>query len=198
MRTTILLNCYECKNNFNKNNSEYNRRIYKGSDKFFCSIECYKIYIRKYPNIPEKFDSHCRSAENLKHLQRLRDKRSELTKYPEFKEHLHRVAERIKDKNRKGYTNWDNILSTEDLHNQWISQKGVCPYTGVELILSNKVGDNIICHASLDRIDSSKGYEKDNIHFISVMANFAKHTYSHETMLEFCQTIANHINNKTI
>jgi hypothetical protein len=45
--------------------------------------------------------------------------------------------------------------------------------------------------ASLDRIDSSKGYIKGNIQFISITCNYAKSDMSHEEMLTFCETISN-------
>lgn len=39
--------------------------------------------------------------------------------------------------------------------------------------------------ASLDRIDSSRGYVKGNVEFVCLAVNFAKSTFSKEQMLEF-------------
>jgi hypothetical protein len=44
--------------------------------------------------------------------------------------------------------------------------------------------------ASLDRIDSSKGYIKGNIQFVSVIANYAKNEMTHDEMLYFCKATA--------
>ena len=43
--------------------------------------------------------------------------------------------------------------------------------------------------ASVDRIDSSKPYIKDNIQFVSRNMNYAKNIMSHEQMLEFIKLI---------
>ena len=44
--------------------------------------------------------------------------------------------------------------------------------------------------ASLDRIDSSKGYEIGNVQFISTAINYMKNTMSHEDTLKLCEIIA--------
>lgn len=50
--------------------------------------------------------------------------------------------------------------------------------------------NNPIYTASLDRIDSSKGYEIGNIQFISTAINYMKNTMSHEDTLKLCKIIA--------
>lgn len=44
--------------------------------------------------------------------------------------------------------------------------------------------------ASLDRIDSSKGYIKGNIQWIHVDLNFMKHEYPQEYFIEMCKRVA--------
>jgi hypothetical protein len=43
---------------------------------------------------------------------------------------------------------------------------------------------------SLDRIDSSKGYLKGNVRFVTVIANSAKQVWDDETVVEFCREVA--------
>jgi len=76
----------------------------------------------------------------------------------------------------------------------WKSQEGKCPYTGEELVLKKhrKRGDKLPYQASIDRIDSSKGYVRGNIEFVSLMANYAKNTWSKEQLIEFFKKVANH------
>jgi hypothetical protein len=82
------------------------------------------------------------------------------------------------------------INTLDDLLEQWINQNNICPYTGVTLIHPIRVKDEgLIYMASLDRIDSSIGYLKGNIQFISVAANLAKNNMSHEQMIVFCKLI---------
>lgn len=76
-------------------------------------------------------------------------------------------------------------------------QNGKCVYSGVSLQLWNykdKGGNNKIYTASLDRIDSAKGYVKGNVQFVSMATNLFKHTMSHEQTLEFCKIIAENYN----
>ena len=76
---------------------------------------------------------------------------------------------------------------------QWEKQKGICPYTGIELVQPKDCNDEAMYKkASLDRIDSKLGYVKGNIQFISASANYAKGTMTDEEMVEFCKLITNH------
>lgn len=70
-------------------------------------------------------------------------------------------------------------LTLEDLRTIWTNQNGICPYTGLKLQLPTyKKCNNIWYRASLDRIDSTKGYVVGNIQFISTPINFMKSTMS--------------------
>ena len=93
-------------------------------------------------------------------------------------------------------------LSVEDLVNQWDEQGGKCPYTGWDLDIraqsrSAKAEKIKMYHpkrASLDRIDSSKPYTKDNIQFVSLMAQYAKNTWDGNELIEFCEAVVEHNN----
>jgi len=101
-------------------------------------------------------------------------------KYTGLREHLSRIKKRGKEIN----------IDLDDLYTIWTNQNGVCPYTGVQL-LHPKDSKNkpILYKASLDRIDSSLGYVKGNIQFVSAAANYAKGSMSHEEMIEFCKLV---------
>ena len=76
-------------------------------------------------------------------------------------------------------------------------QNGRCAYTNIELNWDSgdRNGPTIknvpINRASLDRIDSSKGYTKDNVQLVTSMVNFLKNNASEQDFLETCQTITN-------
>lgn len=76
------------------------------------------------------------------------------------------------------------------LKNLWNIQSQ-CPYSGVQLVLSAP-GKRIdlIYSASLDRIDSTKGYIPGNVQFVSTAVNYMKNTMSHEETLKLCKLIA--------
>ena len=48
--------------------------------------------------------------------------------------------------------------------------------------------------ASVDRIDSSKPYEKGNVQIVTKQANISKHVMTMEQLYEFCRKVLNHTN----
>ena len=46
--------------------------------------------------------------------------------------------------------------------------------------------------ASLDRIDSSKGYVKGNIQWVHIAINFMKHSLPEEEFVRWCCLVAKH------
>lgn len=129
----------------------------------------------------------CAGKEHTSHLKSYLFKKgniskSQLDEYSPFRETLRRIKQRDKS--------FD--LTLQDLKEQWEKQKGICPYTKLQLILptqNKNIKKNHFCQASLDRIDSSKGYIKDNIEFISLPINYMKNTMSKEDTIEFCKII---------
>ena len=64
----------------------------------------------------------------------------------------------------------------------------ICPYLGIEL-LYNKQENQLNNYYSIDRIDSSKGYVKENIQIISLLANTMKNNATTEQLITFSQNI---------
>ena len=77
-------------------------------------------------------------------------------------------------------------VSIEYLWNLFQEQKQICAITG----------DYIpnIEEASLDRIDSSKGYIEGNVQWVTYQANLSKHVMTMEQLYEFCRKVLNHAN----
>ena len=76
----------------------------------------------------------------------------------------------------------------------WDRQKGICPFTGWKLELPKNctvfAGGSRLQRASLDRIDSSKGYIKGNVRFISVMANLCKNNFTDQEVRLFGKAVS--------
>ena len=101
--------------------------------------------------------------------------------YTKFKYHYRNIKKR----------NQEIDVVIDDLRFQWELQNGICPFTGINLEISsyNKIEKNPIYSASLDRIDSSKGYVKGNIRWVSRAMNWMKNNMSDEMVNE----LINHI-----
>jgi len=84
-----------------------------------------------------------------------------------------------------------NDLDVEYLRQLWENQDGTCPYTKIRMLLPKTSGDSFRSpkKASLDRIDSSKGYERGNVEFVCCAINLAKNSFTREQMKEFLKEI---------
>lgn len=159
----MKLVCEVCQKEFERTKGEVNRNLKKGR-RIFCSRSCAGHHSIK--NIAEH-------SKEWKHLNPA-NQRDEFTPFREF---LRSIKRRDKD--------YD--LTLFDIKEQWEKQNGICPYTGWELIL--ETGNRLPKQASLDRIDSSKGYIKGNIQFVAYIANIAKSTYDEEVLFNFCKAV---------
>lgn len=78
-------------------------------------------------------------------------------------------------------------ITIEQAWEIFLAQKGRCALSGVELFFGKTSSTN---SASLDRIDSSKGYIPQNVQWVHKHVNFMKRTYSMEYFIDFCHKIA--------
>lgn len=73
------------------------------------------------------------------------------------------------------------------------TQKEKCAITNIPILLPVKgFTRQIHKQASLDRIDSSKGYTKDNVRFVVLGVNYMKHNQSDESLIELLKAIKEH------
>lgn len=160
------VHCSYCNNVFEKPATEV-RRAEKLGKKHYCSLACCgKDNHMHLPKVPIVDISQY--AGNRK------------DEYSDYRVYLRRAHMR------------DQIveITLADLKEQWLTQKGLCMYSGVQLQhpVKNQRANHALT-ASLDRIDSSKGYEKGNIQFISVAMNHMKGVMTHEQTLELIKLI---------
>lgn len=71
----------------------------------------------------------------------------------------------------------------------YLNQNKKCALSGVDILIA---GNHQYNTASIDRIDSSKGYEEGNIQWVHKHINFMKCTYSQEYFIEMCKKVAEH------
>lgn len=116
----------------------------------------------------------------------------------------------LKNKNHtqwKGYediskTYWENVktgarnrkisvnLTIEQIWNLYIKQNRKCALSGINIGFEASKSNT----ASLDRIDSTKGYEIDNVQWIHRDINTMKWDLQQEHFIEMCKLIAKHQN----
>lgn len=180
--TVVSCICKKCGTHFEKSKNEYNRKIKLGTP-FFCSLKC-----SSSSHDTSYLDSWRKSETNKNFIKQFSG--SDKDAYSPFRETLKKVRSRSKSKNR------ECNIDLNYLKEVWEMQEGKCPYLKRKLVLPltdqshDKSNPNLI--ASLDRIDSSKGYVKGNIQFISTTLNFAKNKYTENVLLnliEMCSTI---------
>lgn len=75
-------------------------------------------------------------------------------------------------------------------------QNGLCKYSGTLLDIDNTNVDNInhfnINTLSIDRIDSSKGYTKDNVVLVTAIVNSMKNDLSENEFIKIIKKIFEH------
>lgn len=83
--------------------------------------------------------------------------------------------------------------SIEQAWELYLIQDGKCSLTGIELTFGVDGGE---ITASLDRIDSTKGYIEGNIQWVHKYLNWAKRSHSQEYFIELCTLVASHAQSK--
>ncbi len=95
-------------------------------------------------------------------------------------------------KNNARQRNHEFSLTIKDLWELFLKQNKKCVLSGLPLDFTHGRNRKHKGTASLDRIDSSRGYVKDNIQWIHKDINWMKQDYSINYFLEMCNKIVNH------
>ena len=109
--------------------------------------------------------------------------------YPKEYREFKYILKCLKNSGRK-----ECSVSLRDLKDVWEEQHGICIYSKIKLKLpchSNNSPGVPYEVASIDRIDSSKPYTRENIQYVSRNINYAKHKMSHLDMIEFIKVLVN-------
>lgn len=102
-----------------------------------------------------------------------------------LREKMSRLRTSAKKRNLKFDLNWKILY---DIH---MKQKGLCFYTGIKMNMTFEKGYKV-CHPfqlSVDRIDSSKGYLRDNIVLCCYCINNMKGEFEKDVIKEIFQKI---------
>lgn len=96
---------------------------------------------------------------------------------------------KINCRNRK-HANIPFDIDVKFLSELWDAQNGRCAISNIPMKYHAKgMGRKSLDSASLDRIDSDKGYTKDNVQFVAMAINLAKNIHSNEDMRSFLDKV---------
>jgi len=162
--------CKNCGNSFETLTKEVVRSK-KAGRPHFCSRSCSTSHRNK--NLPqEHYQKKCSHIKQ--HAGNRRDE------FSPFRLYLSRGRASLKSHSV--------TLTPIILKEIWDKQNGICPYTGIKMILpktSSEWNLRSLKKASLDRIDSSKPYTENNVEFVCMAINLAKNSFTREEMKEF-------------
>lgn len=83
-------------------------------------------------------------------------------------------------------------ITMEDIQNVFEKQNRRCAYTGVPLSFTKSRIKNLYPTASIDRIDSSKGYTPNNIQITHKDVNKLKQDFEESRFIELCEQVINY------
>lgn len=189
---TIEVKCEVCGNTFNKLKKEINRCKKRGM-KNCCSRPCAVSYRnsvmpngywkQQYEKQKNSFDikSQCRNRKD---------------EYSPFRFFINKCKSRNRD------DGLDMDIDVYYLKELWKLQNGLCVYTQIKMTLPETINrftkSHSLTRASLDRIDSSKGYIKGNVEFVCYGINLAKNNYTKNEMMSFVKNIISSQNTLSI
>jgi len=173
----IELKCDYCRNKFKRTLKEYTRNK-KEETKIFCNNSCGTSYRNEH--MPKSYWKTCWTTTNLKKY--ANNRQDELSPFRAFL-----------NSGRATFKKHKININSSHLKKIWESQKGICPYTGIEMILPRNTLEynrtRSLKKASLDRIDSSKEYSDGNVEFVCMAVNNAKNSFTKNEMKEFLRSI---------
>jgi hypothetical protein len=97
-------------------------------------------------------------------------------------------------KNKAKARNLLFTITIEDAWNLFLQQNKKCALTGLDIHLRDETK---LKTASLDRIDSSKGYTIDNIQWVHKDVNLIKMDFDQDYFIYICQLVCHKHENKT-
>lgn len=129
-------------------------------------------------------DRRCKQCKKLQTLKRKLQNRGKKDLDRLLLERWHGVIDRSK---RKG---WECDITLDFLRELWCKQNGLCAISKIPMTYLFNNG-RIPTNLSVDRIDSSRRYTKDNIQLVCMAVNQMKSDLDDITFYKFCEAIIN-------
>lgn len=196
--------CYKVISNEVFKVKDENRDLYRGHFKVECTLCNTEHYIRS-DILKSGQATKCRACSNKeKYLENVKNKKIDFIGYSVSHRGLGDLSKtqilQIKYSAKKRNIEYDeNFMTPETLWNLMVEQNHKCALSGLDIWLSK--GKNIPMttnnrnlnysgwNASLDRIDSSKGYIEGNIQWLHRNINIMKNSYPQNYFIDLCKLV---------
>jgi hypothetical protein len=189
----IELQCCHCQKTFRRELRDYTARVKKGKSQFYCGNSC---SAKANPGLLKGIEYNRSHPEELiARLTPFREKAWEVNRNGHSRADEYSPFRYFAAKARNRKKHLGSNVDIKYLKSLWDTQSGVCPYTGKKMTLPcgfsrKQLGKATPWHASLDRIDTSKGYVQGNVEFVCLAVNYAKNVFTKDQMLEFFKTLS--------
>lgn len=192
----------ECKTCRYKKHKEWKARVNPPKGRFIVpppniigdDIICFKCGVTKpknqfyYNRDRKSYTSSCRQCNNNDQKDYVKTKITDLGYITQSR------AGEIRYRCKKDYHDREVAPNLKELlRQQWETQKGICFYSGLPMVLSNEYHTNGYV-MTVDRIDSSKGYIEGNIALCCSLVNRMKQNMSLIEFKEMCKRILTYEN----
>ena len=92
---------------------------------------------------------------------------------------------------RENNANTASQLTVEAVLEIWERQDGKCALTGVPMTHINGQG-RVMTNASIDRIDTERGYEVGNIRLVCTAINYMRNAMDDDELIKWCRAVVAH------
>lgn len=187
--------CWICKEEKELNNSFFNK---DSTDSYGFQKSCKECQKKKSAEYRKKnkeyFDKknkeHYNKGDNKKRYEKYRD--NFLRKKAEYDTSLRGKMYNLLEaaRSRAKRKNIDIDIDIEFLLELYEKQKGRCALTNIEFTFernSNGVKNFLPYNPSIDRIDSKKGYTKDNVRLLLVIMNLSLNNFGEDCFYKVCK-----------
>jgi len=175
--TKILLNCKNCEKDFYLKKGEYNRHLKKGRDYFFCGLSCSVSF--RNTNLSQEIRNQISQKLSEKWKNNKYGMGNQNNKKGDFTFFLNKARQRKKEMD----------IDEDYLKSIWT---GYCAITNIPIEMKYYDNKSTLTTASIDRIDSSKGYIKGNVQFVAYGINLAKNSFTDNDLKSFISLIKSH------
>lgn len=169
MATMVTLQCDNCGSDFERRQTDVNNSRRRGMTASFCSRSCsvgHSNRVRENkPGWAEKFRGSDRDS------------------LSPFRVYIRNCKQRSREMD----------VDAEYLKDLWDRQAGKCPYTGLKMVLPESTTNSNLdtpWHASLDRVDSERGYVRGNVEFVCQFVNLGKRNFQKDVVVRFFESLS--------